>query len=96
MSRLPHIILASAEADAFALMMLVVIFFSLGMVAFLLWLMKVKAAQRDPHVDALLDELAETSEAQKNPHIDKTEQNPSMPWEKNADWWKSPPEPPAQ
>jgi flagellar basal body-associated protein FliL len=85
--------LASVEADAFAVMMLVVIFFSLGIVGLLLWMMKVKAAQRDPHVDALLDELEQSAKDSKA-NTEKKPQNekPNLPWEKQADWWKSPPD----
>ncbi len=83
--------LGSVEADAFALMMLVVIFFSLGIVGLLLWMMKVKAAKRDPHVDALLDELAESAKTSKtNAEKKHGNETPSQPWEKSADWWKAP------
>jgi hypothetical protein len=85
--------LASVEGDAFAVMMLVVIFFSLGIIALLLWMMKIKAAQRDPHVDALLDELEQTA-ASTTADTDKptSEEKPGQPWEKPADWWKAPPD----
>jgi hypothetical protein len=85
--------LASVEGDAFAVMMLAVIFFSLGIVALLLWIMKIKAARRDPHVDALLEELAQASETTmtNSAASDKIDE-PSKPWEKQADWWKTPPD----
>jgi hypothetical protein len=81
---------ASVEADAFAVMMLAVIFFSLGIVGLLLWMMKVKAAQRDPHVDALLDELSQSATSSKTSGGEKdTSEKPTQPWEKQADWWKN-------
>lgn len=86
-----HCILASVEADAFALMMLIVIFFSIGMVALLLVLMRYKAKQRDPHVDALIEELNLDASAQKNSPEKKNSatQNATAAWEKDPDWWKS-------
>lgn len=82
---------ASVEADAFALMMLIVIFFSIGMVALLILLMRYKARQRDPHVDSLIEELTLDATAQKKAPEEKNSagKNTSAAWEQDPDWWKS-------
>jgi hypothetical protein len=76
---------ATLESDAFAIAMLVVIFCALGVVALLLLTMRWRAARRDQHVDALLEEL-EQEQKQAVPHA--AEATPPAPWEKDADWWK--------
>jgi hypothetical protein len=74
------------ESDAFAVAMLVVIFSALGLVLLLLFCMRRLAAQRDQHVDALLEELAEE---QKQPVLSHSEREAKLAaWERNADWWK--------
>ncbi len=73
------------ESDAFAIAMLVVIFSALGVVALLLLTMRWRAAQRDKHVDQLLDEL-EQEQKQVVPHA--TQSTTKALWEKEADWWK--------
>ena len=74
------------ESDAFAIAMLVVIFSALGLVVLLLLCMRRLAAQRDQHVDALLEELAEEQKQTVLSHSER--KTKPAPWEKNADWWK--------
>jgi len=76
---------ATLESDAFAIAMLVVIFSALGVVGLLLLTMRWRAARRDQHVDALLEELAQ-EQRQEVPHA--VESAPKAAWEKDADWWK--------
>jgi hypothetical protein len=76
---------AVLEADVFAASMLGVIFCALGVVGFLIWTMRRRAAKRDPYVDALLEEMAE--ERKKKVATGHGEK-PSPPWVKEAGWWK--------
>lgn len=75
-------------ADGFAIAMLGVIALAMGVIALLFFCMKLAAAKRDPHVDALLEELEnEERESAKTARM-KEAASPSNPWERDADWWK--------
>lgn len=75
----------TGESDAFAVAMLVVIFSALGVVALLLFCMRLRASRRDHHVDALLEEIAEEA---KTPVTHRPDSRPLQAWERDADWWK--------
>jgi hypothetical protein len=75
-------------SDAFAVMMLGVIGLAMGTVALLFYCMRGAAARRDPHVDALLDEVEKTE--RESLRLARAENKPSdrAPWEREGDWWK--------
>jgi hypothetical protein len=80
---------ARVEAsDAFAIMMLAVIGLAMGTVALLFYCMKRAAALRDPHVDALLDEIE--NEERESLRLTRAEApcRDQAPWEREGDWWK--------
>jgi hypothetical protein len=81
------VILLSQQAalNAFAIAMLGVIAISLGIIALLFLCMKHSAARRDPHVDALLEELEHDERNSSRP---APRSSPPAPWERSADWWK--------
>lgn len=75
-------------SDGFAIAMLGVIALAFGVIALLFFCMRRAAAKRDPHVDALLEELEnEEREAAKLSRMKHTAP-PANPWERDADWWK--------
>lgn len=75
-------------SDAFAVMMLGVIGLAMGTVALLFFCMKRSAARRDPHVDALLDEVEK--EERESLRLARADQKApdAAPWEREGDWWK--------
>lgn len=76
-------------SDGFAIAMLGVIALAMGVIALLFFCMKRASAKRDPHVDALLEELEnDEREAAKLSAANETAP-PSNPWERDADWWKN-------
>lgn len=78
-----------SAADGFAIAMFGVIALSLGTVAVLFVCMRRNAARRDPHVDALLEELEEDERKELPAGGEAGEECPREPWEREADWWKS-------
>ncbi len=88
MLALMHFMAEISAADAFAIMMLMVIFLAFGTIGLLFHCMKRAAAKRDPHVDALLEEL-ENDEREASKLARQGPPPPSaQPWEREADWWK--------
>lgn len=76
-------------ADAFAIMMLMVIFLAFGTIGLLFHCMRRAAAKRDPHVDALLEELELEEREARKPARQGPPQPVAQPWEREADWWKN-------
>jgi replicative superfamily II helicase len=70
-------------ADAFALSMLCVIALAMGTIALLFFCMRREAAKRDPHVDALLEEVERDERRAETAGVARE------PWERNPDWWKN-------
>lgn len=75
-------------SDGFAIAMLGVIALAMGTIGLLFFCMKRAAAKRDPHVDALLEELER--EERETERLTRTQASapPPNPWERDADWWK--------
>jgi hypothetical protein len=76
-------------SDGFAIAMLAVIALAMGTIALLFFCMKRAAAKRDPHVDALLEELERDEREAERVARTRTSTPPSDPWERDADWWKN-------
>lgn len=75
-------------SDAFAVMMLGVIGLAMGTLALLFYCMKRAAARRDPHVDALLDEVEKNERESLRLARAKNKPSDCAPWEREGDWWK--------
>ncbi len=71
--------------DAFALSMLGVIGLAFGTITMLFVCMRRAASRRDPHVDALLEEVERETlrQGQAGAGGHKRE-----PWERGSDWWR--------
>lgn len=79
---------AISAADGLVLTMLTMMILSFGTVALLLICGLRNASRRNPLVDELIEEVAET-EKQKLPDPVTTEPEKSLePWERDGDWWK--------
>lgn len=77
----------TAAADGMVFTMLGMMILSMSVIGLLIYCMKRNAARRDPQVDELLEEVAETERTEK--------QTPALPdgpvlepWERAGDWWK--------
>lgn len=82
--------LAQLDAsDGFAIAMLGVMILAMGTVALLFFCMKRNVARRDPHVDALLEELENDEREAARLARTKPAATPAHPWERDADWWKN-------
>lgn len=75
-------------SDGFAVAMLGVMALAMGTLAVLFFCMKRAAAKRDPHVDALLEELEEEERKAAKLARTKPAEPPAKPWERDVDWWK--------
>ncbi len=73
----------TAETDAFAIAMIVVMFSAFGVIALILITMFRNAAKRNKEVDELTDEVEREKPKEKAP-VSKARE----PWEKDGDWWK--------
>lgn len=83
-----HAIHLSA-ADASVLVMLATTLLSMSVIGVVVLCARRNIARRDPHVDALLEELEEQEKrdsSRKSPVDQETQ--PGKPWERNGDWWK--------
>lgn len=76
-----------SAADGFVIAMLVMMLLSLGVVALLFVCMRRNAIRRDRHVDALLEEVAETEKTEKQAAL--ADPPKAEPWERDGDWWKN-------
>lgn len=75
-------------SDGFAIAMLSVIALAMGTIALLFACMRRAAARRDPHVDALLEELERDEREAERLARAQPSTPPADPWERDADWWK--------
>ena len=74
-------------ADAFALAMIGVMFLSLGVVSLIFFSIRRSALNRDPAVEALLEEI-ETLEETPPAETPEPERPAAPAWEREGDWWK--------
>lgn len=79
-----------AAADGLVFALLGMMFLSLLIIGSLIFCMKRNASRRDPDVDDLLEEVAETERQER-----QQKQTPAIadgpaaePWERPGDWWK--------
>jgi hypothetical protein len=76
-------------ADGFAMAMVVILIFSLGIVALLAFGIYRSGKRREDEVEKLLEELRREEEEEQRKHpASPTGAEESEPWEKEADWWK--------
>ena len=76
-------------ADGFAMAMVVILIFSLGIVALLVAGIYRSGKRREDEVEKLLEELRREEEEEQKKHPTPpagTEER--EPWEKDVDWWK--------
>lgn len=73
----------TAEGDAFALAMIVVMVCGMGVIAMILFTIFRNAAKRNKDVEDLIDEASREDETPKTP-VGASKKA----WEKDADWWK--------
>lgn len=78
---LPH----TAEGDAFAIAMIVVMVSAFCVIGLILFTIFRSAAKRNRDVEDLIDEVKQEEEKEKNP---TPKGQTAQAWEKNADWWK--------
>lgn len=74
--------------DGFAIVMLAMILLSMSVIGILFLCMRRNVARRDPHVDDLLEEVAEEEKRQNTARVHGEVPKTPEPWEKDADWWK--------
>jgi hypothetical protein len=76
-------------ADGFAMAMVVILIFSLGIVALLVAGIYRSGKRREDEVEKLLEELRREEEEEQRKHpASPTGAEEREPWEKEADWWK--------
>jgi hypothetical protein len=76
-------------ADGFAMAMVVILIFSLGIVALLAAGIYRSGKRREDEVEKLLEELRREEEEEQRKHpASPTGAEEREPWEKEADWWK--------
>lgn len=73
----------TAETDAFAIAMIVVMFSAFGVIALIVVTIFRNAAKRNREVEELIEEVGKEEEKEKAPVAKSRE-----PWEKDGDWWK--------
>jgi len=73
----------TAEGDAFALTMIVVLFSAFAVVALILFTIFRNAARRNREVEELIEDTTREDGGKKAPVVPAGE-----PWEKDGDWWK--------
>ena len=73
----------TAETDAFAIAMIVVMFSAFGVIALILITILRNAAKRNREVEELIEEVGKEEGKEKAPVAKSGE-----PWEKDGDWWK--------
>ncbi len=76
-----------SDVDGFAITMVLVLVFSFGVVALLLWSILRHGRRRDREVEELLEEVRRSQEPEKMPTPSATPET-REPWEKDGDWWK--------
>ncbi len=76
-----------SDVDGFAMTMVLVLVFSLGVVGLLLWSILRHGKRRDREVEDLLEEVRRSQEPEKMPAPSATPEA-REPWEKEGDWWK--------
>jgi heme/copper-type cytochrome/quinol oxidase subunit 2 len=77
----------SAAVDGMIFAMLGMMILSMSVIGLLIFCMRRNAARRDPHVDELLEEVAETERIGKQTPALSDGPAPE-PWERAGDWWK--------
>lgn len=73
----------TAEGDAFALVMLLVMVCGMGVLAMIAFTIFRNAAKRNREVEDFIDEVASAKEKAKMPAGPEAKS-----WEKDGDWWK--------
>ena len=74
---------STAETDAFAITMIVVMFSAFGVIALILVTILRNAAKRNREVEELIEESGKERSKEKTAAARARE-----PWEKDGDWWK--------
>lgn len=77
-----------SDSDGFALTMLAMMFLSVGVIALTLICGLRNAARRNPHVDELLEDVAEEEKKKTPDPLVPEGRVKSEPWEREGDWWK--------
>ena len=72
----------TAETDAFAIAMIVVMFSAFGVIALILVTILRNASKRNREVEELIEDIGK--EKEEAPVAKKSRE----PWEKDGDWWK--------
>lgn len=76
-------------ADGFAMAMVLILIFSLGIVASLAVGIYRSSKRREDDVEQLLEELRREEEEEQRKHpASPTGTEEREPWEKDVDWWK--------
>ncbi len=75
-------------SDGFALCMLLMMFLSVGVIGLTLICGLRNAARRNPHVDELLEDVAEEEKKKTPDPLPLDASVKSEPWEREGDWWK--------
>ncbi len=76
-----------SAADGFVITMLSMMALSLSVIGLLLFCIRRNVARRNPHVDALLEEMA--AEEKREKQAASGEAPEREPWERDGDWWKN-------
>jgi len=78
----------TAEGDAFAIAMIIVMFSAFGVIGLILFTIFRSAAKRNREVDDLIEEVSEKPAVGKAPAGKTPAAKAGEPWEKDGDWWK--------
>ena len=74
----------TAETDAFAIAMIVVMISAFGVIALILVTILRNASKRNREVEELIEDIGQEEEKEEAPVAKKSRE----PWEKDGDWWK--------